>query len=104
MKLSDKMSSNKEQESGSGSTQDKPMLHKYVLAWNELGISYQDNLKFYESLQAFLTAMQIYNKLGMRVHATFAIGDFHLSKLHILASKTVTPGVNIQDLNSPQEQ
>jgi hypothetical protein len=84
MKLSDKVSSNNNQDSGS--TQDKPMLLKYVLAWNELAISQQDNHKFFESLQAFLTAIQIYNKLNMRVHVTFAIGDFSLSKLHIISS------------------
>jgi hypothetical protein len=55
MKMSDKMSSNKEQDSGS--TLDKPMLLKYVIAWNELAIAYQDNNKFVESLQAFLTAI-----------------------------------------------
>lgn len=75
------------------------MLMKYVLAWNELAIAYQDNAKFVESLEAFQTAIQIYNKLHMRVHVTFAIGDFHLSKLHVITST-----VGKIDLNNMQEQ
>jgi hypothetical protein len=60
---------------------ERQMLFKYVTAWNQLAIAYQDQKRFSESIESFITATQIYLKLSMRVHATFAIGDLNLSRL-----------------------
>ena len=32
-----------------------------------------------ESLEAFQTAIPIYNKLNLKIHSTFALGDSYLS-------------------------
>jgi len=59
------------------------MLIKYVIAWNELAIAYQQNGMFYESLECYQTSIIIYEKLLMYGHIQFALGDYMLSKLMI---------------------
>jgi len=36
---------------------ERQMLFKYVTAWNELAIAYQDSNKHVEAIEAFLTAI-----------------------------------------------
>jgi len=60
------------------------MLLKYVVSWNELAIAYQHSSLFYESLEAFRTAIDIYTKLNMKIHQSFAIANFYMSKVYIM--------------------
>ena len=58
---------------------ERQMLVKYVLSWNEVALSYRANKMYSESLEAFQTAIPIYNKLNLKIHSTFALGDSYLS-------------------------
>jgi hypothetical protein len=58
---------------------EKQMLIEYVVAWNELASAYRANQMFSESLEAYQTAIQIYQRLNMKMHQAFASGDYHLS-------------------------
>ena len=49
-----------DKESNIDSTIEKQMLIKYVLSWNELAIAFQENQMFFESIEAFQTAISIY--------------------------------------------
>ena len=77
---------------------ERQMLFKYVTAWNELAIAYQDSNRHVEAIEAFLTAIQIYLKMNMRAHSTFAIGDLSISKLHMVLDdiKNQTQLFNVQ--------
>ena len=43
-----------------------------------------------ESLEAFQTAIQVYQKLNLKIHSTFAQGDYFISKLHLAFSDELT--------------
>ena len=64
------------------------MLIKYVLSWNELAIAFQENQMYFESIEAFQTAIAIYHKLHMKIHHTFACGDYFLSKINIATKQS----------------
>lgn len=55
-----------------------------MLSWNELAIAYLQNRMYAESVEAFLTAIQVYQKLNLRIHQIFAMGDFFLGKIHLV--------------------
>ena len=72
-----------DKESNIESSIEKQMLIKYVLSWNELALAFQENQMYFESIEAFQTAISIYHKLHMKIHHTFACGDYFLSKINI---------------------
>ena len=43
---------------------------------------------FFESIEAFQTAITIYSKLNMKIHHIFACGDYFLSKIHIASKQS----------------
>ena len=67
---------------------ERQMLIKYVVSWNELAIAFQENMMFFESIEAFQTAITIYAKLHMKIHHIFACGDYFLSKIHIASKQS----------------
>eukprot|EP00347_Sterkiella_histriomuscorum_P022730 403337377 len=69
---------------------ERQMLIKYVITWNELAISYQQNGMFVESLECYQTAIIIYEKLLMYGHIQYALGDYILSKLMIHIDQIVS--------------
>ena len=74
-------------------TIERQMLSKYVIAWNELAIAYQQSGDmFLESLECFQTAIIIYEKVLMYGHIQFALGDYILSKLMIFIDKLAEGG------------
>ena len=42
-----------------------------------------------ESLEAFQTAIIVYQKLNLKIHQTFAIGDYFLSKTYMIIDEEV---------------
>ena len=101
----------KDKESSHDSTLEKQLRTKYVLSWNELAIAYQQNKMYSESLEAFQTAIQVYQKLNLKIHSTFAQGDYFISKLHLAFSdeltsptqKEKTTGLIQEELMSPMD-
>lgn len=77
------LKSNPEKDSSADSVLEKQLRTKYVLSWNELAIAYQQNKMYSEALEAFQTAITVYQKLNLKIHQTFAQGDFFLTKLFL---------------------
>ena len=67
---------------------EKQLRTKYVLSWNELAIAYQQNKMYSEALEAFQTAIVVYQKLNLKIHQTFAQGDYFLTKLLLALSSS----------------
>lgn len=61
-----------DKDSSADSSLEKQLRTKYVLSWNELAIAYQQNKMYSESLEAFQTAIHVYQKLNLKIHQTFA--------------------------------
>jgi len=52
------------------------MLQKYVMAWNELAISLFNSQLWSEAAEAYKNSIHMYSKLQLKIHQTFAVGDY----------------------------
>lgn len=61
-------------------TLERQMLIKYAVSWNEIALALQLKGFFDESLEAFTSALQLYQFLNFKIHQTFILGDIFLNQ------------------------